>query len=76
MLDVCPRRSNQCRRTTLIGGEAAIQASRATLQNARGHRRTPGSSRSEYQNTVESAYGLVPRPPQTPAARFKRLYRK
>lgn len=31
---------------------------------------------SEYQNTVESAYGLLPRPPQTPAARFKRLYRK
>ena len=29
---------------------------------------------SEYQNTVESAYGLLPRPPQTPAARFKRLY--
>jgi hypothetical protein len=31
---------------------------------------------SEYQNTVESAYGLLPRPPQTPSARFKRLYRK
>lgn len=29
---------------------------------------------SQYQNTVESAYGLLPRPPQTPAARFKRLY--
>jgi hypothetical protein len=34
------------------------------------------STPSEYQNTIESAYGLLPRPPQTPAARFKRLYRK
>jgi len=34
------------------------------------------STPSEYQNTVESAYGLLPRPPQPPAARFKRLYRK
>ena len=33
-------------------------------------------TRRQYQNTVESAYGLLPRPPQTPAARFKRLYRK
>ena len=30
----------------------------------------------QYQNTVETAYGLLPRPPQTPAASFKRLYRK
>jgi hypothetical protein len=30
----------------------------------------------QYQNTFESAYGLLPRPPHTPAARFKRLYRK
>ena len=33
-------------------------------------------TRSEYQKTVETAYGLLPRPPQTPAAHFKRLYRK
>jgi len=30
----------------------------------------------QYQNKVETAYGLLPRPPQTPAASFKRLYRK
>jgi hypothetical protein len=30
----------------------------------------------QYQNTVETAYGLLRRPPQTPAASFKRLYRK
>src|SRR5215469_11056374 len=26
----------------------------------------------EYQKTVETTYGLLPRPPQTPVARFKR----
>jgi len=30
----------------------------------------------KYQPTIESSYGFLPRPPQTPAARFKRLYRK
>jgi len=35
-----------------------------------------GSTPSKYQNTVQSTYGLLPHPPQTPAARFKRLYRK
>ena len=36
---------------------------------------TPDSS-SEYQNPVRNPYGLLPRPPQTQAAHFKRLYRK
>ena len=36
----------------------------------------PGGIPFQYQNTVESAYRLLPHPPQTPAARFKRLYRK
>jgi hypothetical protein len=31
---------------------------------------------SKYQNPVENPYGLLPRPPQTQAAHFKRLYRK
>jgi hypothetical protein len=30
----------------------------------------------EYQNVVETTYGWLPRPPQAPAAPFKRLYRK
>jgi hypothetical protein len=30
----------------------------------------------KYQPTIESSYGFLPRPPQAPAARFKRLYRK
>jgi hypothetical protein len=30
----------------------------------------------QYQNKVERSYGLLPCPPQTPAASFKRLYRK
>ena len=35
----------------------------------------PGWS-SEYQNPVRNPYGLLPHPPQTQAAPFKRLYRK
>jgi hypothetical protein len=35
----------------------------------------PGWS-SEYQNPVRNPYGLLPRPPQTQAAHFRRLYRK
>ena len=31
---------------------------------------------SEYQKPVQNPYGLLPRPPQTQAAHFKRLYRK
>jgi len=34
------------------------------------------TSSPQYQNPVENAYGLLPRPPQTQAAHFKRLYRK
>jgi hypothetical protein len=30
----------------------------------------------QYQKGVQSTYSLLPRPPQTPAAHFKRLYRK
>ena len=33
----------------------------------------PGGIPFQYQNTVETTYGLLPRPPQTPAAPFKRL---
>jgi hypothetical protein len=31
---------------------------------------------SRYQNLLRNPYGLLPRPPQTQAAHFKRLYRK
>lgn len=57
-------------------------AERFILGRTMAHWRSSGpyslvsSTPSGYQNTVESAYGLLPRPPQTPAARFKRLYRK
>jgi hypothetical protein len=33
------------------------------------------NSPSWYQNPVENAYRLLPRPPQPQAAHFKRLYR-
>ena len=34
----------------------------------------PYRTHSEYQNKVETPYAPLPRPPQTPAAPFKRLY--
>jgi len=36
----------------------------------------PGGIPPQYQNKVETTYGLLPRPSQTPATPFKRLYRK
>jgi len=33
-------------------------------------------SLTDYQNAIGNPYGLLPRPPQTQAAPFKRLYRK
>jgi hypothetical protein len=36
---------------------------------------TPVAPPSQYQNPVENAYWLLPRPPQPQAAHFKRLYR-
>jgi len=30
----------------------------------------------QYQNAIQNTYSRLPRPPQTRAAHFKRLYRK
>jgi hypothetical protein len=40
------------------------------------HPKTACDTSFQYQSTVENTYGLLPRPPQPPAAHFKRLYRK
>jgi hypothetical protein len=45
-------------------------------RHTRVHRHAPVAAPAQYQKTLENAYGLRPRPPQTSAARFKRLYRK
>jgi hypothetical protein len=42
----------------------------------RGRRRPTAGSSFGYQNSIRNPYGLLPRPPQTQAAHFKRLYRK
>jgi hypothetical protein len=42
----------------------------------RGRLSSIGASSFETQNPVQNPYRLLPRPPQTQAAHFKRLYRK
>jgi hypothetical protein len=76
MLDVCLGAVSAA--LALPEGIAAPLVLRRTAAHSRccGPYPLVSSMRSEYQNTVESAYGLLPRPPQTQAARFKRLYRK
>jgi hypothetical protein len=61
------------------------ECGRSTCQQAPNHRFSPPINRPgcaihalcrtrfQYQNKVETAYRLLPRPPQTPAAPFKRL---
>ena len=67
------------------GYGAGVLFRRATPSRGPFDGRRPGSilpiiaapaQSSEYQNPVRNPYGLLPRPPQTQAAHFKRLYRK
>ena len=76
MLEVCPggcSDSEHRQSRSLACGHHPLATRRLPL---RALVKTSGSSPFQYQNTIESAYGLLPRPPQTPAAPFKRLYRK
>jgi hypothetical protein len=76
MLDVCsghqtyPRMIHSPRRERSNRG---LKRHRADTQAAI-HHLAQGSSK--YQNPVRNPYGLLPRPPQTQAAQFKRPYRK
>ena len=76
MLDVCL--PAVIAPSTLPNGAVSYSVCRLADPHPRSRPRYFGLSftSSQYQNTVESAYGLLPRPPQPPAARFKRLYRK
>jgi hypothetical protein len=57
---------------------AADRVSGRQIDSARRAIAIPGRPvvASEYQNPLRNPYGLLPRPPQTQAAHFKRLYRK
>ena len=76
MLEVCPRKSRN--------GEHSHSGSLGPQHHTVATPRVPlrtvvkisGGIPFQYQNTIENAYWLLPRPPQTPAAHFKRLYRK
>ena len=65
----CPERSQFRRNTYAAGSVSGNQIDSAIT--------IPGRpvQVSEYQNPVRNPYGLLPRPPQTQAAHFKRLYR-
>ena len=76
MLDVCST-------GPAYRGRAQLTHPGATLPCSGGGRcDSPASMSSlqtwsfEYQNPVRNPYGLLPRPPQTQAAHFKRLYQK
>ncbi len=76
MSEVCsririPRECEDARRWRRTSGPSGL---RFTLTTDRFHprRRLP----QKYQNTIQNTYPPLPRPPQTRAAHFKRLYRK
>ena len=76
MPDVCPQQARSGTDLPGAGHEALFVASFTPPPDRRGGCLSPKFVRRQYQNTIESAYGLLPRPPHTPAARFKRLYQK
>jgi hypothetical protein len=74
MLEVClrPSRDDEHRHSGSLGYAHHPHATRRLpLQTLL---KISGGTPLSYQNTDENAYGLLPRPPQTPAAPFKRLY--
>jgi hypothetical protein len=76
MIEVCPatpRRSTSRPQTpTLPRSQVHIQPGAASSPHLRPRSLTP----RKYQNPDHYPYLSVPRPPQTRAAHFKRLYRK
>jgi hypothetical protein len=76
MLEVCPRRSRdgEHRHFGSLGRQHhTVATCRVPLRTVI---KISGNIPFQYQNTVENTYRLLPRPPQMPAAPFKRLYRK
>jgi putative transposase len=76
MFDVCPRVRAYDQIGELRPYPAANRALSGGWATLRGRLRPTGGSSFEYQNSIRNPYGLLPRPPQTQAAHFKRLYRK
>jgi len=76
MPDVCSRPTPPHTGLTGADQETVFVTPFIPPPDTRGGRPSLEFARRQYQNTFESAYGLLPRPLQTPAARFKRLYRK
>jgi hypothetical protein len=76
MLDVCPR----VRAYDEIGQLRPYQAMNRALPRGwitlRCRLKPIGGPSFKYQNPFRNPYGVLPRPPQTQAAHFKRLYRK
>ena len=75
MFDVCPRVRAYEQISELRPYEATNRALSRGWTTLRGRFRPIGGPSFEYQNPIQNPYGL-PRPPQTQAADFKRLYRK
>ena len=73
MLDVCPRVRAYDQIDELRPYRATNRALSRAWTTLRGRFRPIAGSPFEYQNAIRNPYGLLPRPPQTQAADFKRL---
>ena len=74
MLEVCPLDYAYDERDHPARVRNAIRPNSTQPLAPRSAAHMPCRTHSEYQNKVETTYALLPRPPQTPAAPFKRLY--
>jgi len=76
MPDVCPLAGASRERAVSAALQAMPEAFSTLYKYASNACSTPHFAESQYQKAFQNTYWLRPRPPQTPPARFKRLYRK
>ena len=76
MLDVCPRDCQHMENAHSLAQGHPKYTFPSSLTPRPLTFRASSDTPFQYQNTFESTYWRLPRPPQTPAAPFKRLYRK
>jgi hypothetical protein len=76
MREMCPSNLTYCDWADLRRRRPPNRGNRAWQTNLVARSSGTRRLRAEHQKPVRNPYPRVPRPPQTQAAQFKRLYRK
>jgi len=76
MLDVCVREARRTRHSAFRSTSAPIHFLHSHQNSRETGFYAADQPAQKYQKQIRNTYAPVPRPPQTQAAHFKRLYRK